>query len=154
MKPMLRYHSAHGSADSSGVPYHLVEIDSLEALARAIPAPGPWSRWITPSGHESIYLYVRATTTERNNHLRCRMFTLGASLYEDPATGSAAAALAGKLAMASAGSGRWQWHIVQGVEMGRPSRIIAAVERDTQGNTVIHIAGQATIVGQGTLQTR
>ncbi|MGC3873630.1 PhzF family phenazine biosynthesis protein [Halomonas sp. GXIMD04776] len=138
---------------SCGVPYHLIELDSVEALDSVIPAPAHWARWVAPSGHDAIYLYVKGPPGEQANHLRCRMFTMGASLYEDPATGSAAAALVGTLAMAEKGSGRWQWQIDQGIEMGRPSRIIAEVEQDGDVMT-IHIGGQAVIVGHGTMQIR
>lgn len=136
---------------SCGVAYHLIELDSGEALESAIPASTLWADWVAPSGEEAIYLYVKDETSERTNHLRCRMFTMGASLYEDPATGSAAAALVGALTMAEKGSGRWQWQIDQGIEMGRPSWITAEVEQD--GDVMaIRIGGQAVIVGRGTMQ--
>nr|WP_299243490.1 PhzF family phenazine biosynthesis protein [uncultured Halomonas sp.] len=137
---------------SCGVPYHLIELDSVEALENAIPASALWARWVSPSGHEAVYLYVKNEASEQANNLRCRMFTLGASLYEDPATGSAAAALVGALAMAEKGTGLWRWRIDQGVEMGRPSRIVAEVEQDGDAMT-IRIGGQAVIIGQGCMQT-
>lgn len=130
---------------SCGLAYHLVELDSLEALGRAMPAPTPWARAVSPSGIDNVYLYVTATP----DSLRARMFSMAGSLREDPATGSAAAALVGTLAARLPGAGKWQWWIDQGVEMGRPSRILGEVERDANLTTAIRIAGQVVIVGQG-----
>lgn len=77
------------------------------------------------------------------------MLSTQGGVREDPATGSAAAALTGHLAQKK-GVGRWHWRIEQGIEMGRPSRILAEVER-TEDDLAIRIAGQAVIVGRGTL---
>lgn len=82
--------------------------------------------------------------------LRTRMFCTEGGVREDPATGSAAAALAGHLAQ-NRGVGRWRWQIKQGIEMGRPSRILAEAER-TEGDLTVRIAGQALIMGTGSLQ--
>jgi len=41
---------------SCGLPFHLIELDSLEALARA--QPWAWSEWVSPSRYEQVYLYV------------------------------------------------------------------------------------------------
>jgi trans-2,3-dihydro-3-hydroxyanthranilate isomerase len=78
------------------------------------------------------------------------MFSTEGGVREDPATGSAAAALAGRLAESKKGDGKWQWQIEQGIEMGRPSQIFAEAERLDQG-LAIRIAGQAVIVGSGSL---
>ncbi|QEA38933.1 PhzF family phenazine biosynthesis protein [Pistricoccus aurantiacus] len=134
---------------SCGLPYHLIELDSLDALARALPSAAQWVRHISPSRVEQIYLHVQLDEEE---HLRTRMFSTEGGVREDPATGSAAAALTGYLGSHRTGAGTWDWRIDQGVEMGRPSRIHATFERDTHDNPAIHIAGQAVIVGQGRLR--
>jgi len=138
---------------SCGLPYHLIELDSLEALARAQPSPQAWSEWVSPSGYEQVYLYVIDKTAGQEGFLRSRMFSTEGGIREDPATGSAAAALAGYLAAAMPGSGLWCWEIHQGIEMGRPSQIFAEAERN--GNTTqIRIAGKAVIIGSGRLHPR
>ncbi|MEC9482461.1 MAG: PhzF family phenazine biosynthesis protein [Halomonas sp.] len=136
---------------SCGLPYHLIELDTLEALGRALPSPSAWKTWVTPSGHEQVYLYVIDRTTAQTGALRCRMFSTEGGVREDSATGSAVAALAGKLATDRQGLGTWRWDIQQGIEMGRPSRIIAEAERREAAMTIA-IAGQAVIVGTGILQ--
>ena len=134
---------------SCGLPYHLVELASVEALERARPSPGPWADWVSPSGQDQIYLYVLGNQGGATRGVRTRMFSTPGGVREDPATGSAAAALAGHLAQNS-GVGRWRWQIEQGVEMGRPSRILAEAER-TEHDLSVRIAGEAVIVGSGTL---
>ncbi|MCD6008167.1 PhzF family phenazine biosynthesis protein [Halomonas sp. IOP_31] len=136
---------------SCGLPYHLIELGSLDALGRALPSPSVWKEWVTPSRYEQIYLYVADSTTGQAGSLRCRMFSTEGGVREDPATGSAAAALAGKLAASRQGPGVWRWEIRQGVEMGRPSRIFAEAERSKESMT-IRIAGQAVVLGKGMLR--
>jgi len=130
---------------SFGLPYHLVELASVEALERARPSPGPWADWVSPSGHDQVYLYVVAKGAGASRAVRARMFSTPGGVREDSATGSAAAALAGYLAQ-NRGAGRWQ--IEQGIEMGRPSRILAEADR-TEEDLSIRIAGEAVIVGRG-----
>jgi len=67
---------------------------------------------------------------------RCRVFAVGAGVEEDPATGSAALALGAWLvaSAAVAGDGATAYEVVQGVEIGRPSRLVC---------TVTAVAGQA-----------
>ena len=78
------------------------------------------------------------------------MFGPGMGLGEDPATGSAAAALIGELAE-QASSGQTEYVIRQGAEMGRLSLITVQIRKD--GDTLTHggIGGDAVIVGQGSL---
>lgn len=129
---------------SCGLAYHLIELDSIDALEQARPSAASWSRCVSPSGIEQIYLHVRTGDEAR----RSRMFSTEiGNLREDPATGSAASALGGFLATRETGSSRWYWQIDQGVEMGRPSRIHAWVERDDA--MTIRIGGQALIAGEG-----
>ncbi|MFD2192266.1 PhzF family phenazine biosynthesis protein [Pistricoccus aurantiacus] len=133
---------------SCGLPFHLIELDSLDALARALPSPVRWMRDVSPSRVEQIYLHVQLDEAR----IRSRMFSTEGGVREDPATGSAAAALTGYLGSRQTGAGSWRRRIDQGVEMGRPSQIHATFERDTHDNPAIHIAGQAVIVGQGRLR--
>lgn len=133
---------------SCGLPYHLIELDSLEALGRARPSPSVWADWVTPSGYEQIYLHVADKAAGPERTLRSRMFSTEGGIREDPATGSAAAALAGHLASEMPNPGQSRWLIHQGVEMGRPSQIFAEAEHDGRGITV-RIAGHAVVIGSG-----
>ncbi|MFC3282698.1 PhzF family phenazine biosynthesis protein [Litchfieldella rifensis] len=130
---------------SCGLPFHLIELDSRETLAQAQPSSPRWLQHVSPSHVEQIYLYVND-----GEALNARMFSteLG-GLHEDPATGSAASALAGFLATHREGPGHWQWQIEQGIEMGRASLILAEVRRDDAGAMTIRIGGQAVLIGEG-----
>jgi trans-2,3-dihydro-3-hydroxyanthranilate isomerase len=79
-----------------------------------------------------------------------RMFAPDAGVSEDPATGSAACALPGQIALSqSLADGAHRWIVEQGFEMGRPSRI--HVEFGSTGGKVgkVRIGGAAVPVSQG-----
>ncbi|MDT8893420.1 PhzF family phenazine biosynthesis protein [Halomonas sp. I1] len=133
---------------SCGLPFHLIPLDSEASLAKVMPDVGQWALHVSPSGVEQIYLYV-----ENGESLSTRTFIRAfAGLKEDPATGSAASALAGYLGTRDRLDDR-QWRIRQGVDMGRPSEIIARARRD--GDQVrVEVAGQACLVGEGAFYPR
>ena len=138
----------HPSVYSAGVIYYLVPVQNAAALKRASPRLGGWAE-VFPLGHNSVYVYTE-TRDEDGNDFAARMFSPGMGLGEDPATGSAAAALIGELAL-HIGAGQTEYTIRQGVEMGRPSLISVQIRKD--GDLLTHggIGGDAVIVGQGYL---
>ena len=74
---------------------------------------------------------------------------------EDPATGSAASALAAYLTLTEAHEGA-RFVVTQGVEMGRRSiiHVETAAAKDAQGNVEIQdvwLGGEAVVVQKGTL---
>jgi trans-2,3-dihydro-3-hydroxyanthranilate isomerase len=71
---------------------------------------------------------------------------------EDPATGSAAGALAGLLAEQDQVQGGARYTISQGEEMGRPSRITVDVVRHNGQIQRTHITGYCVEVIQGTFR--
>ncbi len=75
----------------------------------------------------SLYLYARD-----RGKISARMFGPLAGIPEDPATGSAAATLAALL-LDQDGGDALAIEISQGVEMGRPSRLLASARRDADG---------------------
>ncbi len=132
---------------SAGVPYAMVPVRSLEALARAKSMPTPeFDAAFGGTAHPCCYLYAR----EGERKWRTRMFAPTIGIPEDPATGSAAAAFAGTLmAFETPGEGETQHVLRQGVEMGRPSEIVLTL--DVEGGTLASatIGGAAVIVSQG-----
>ena len=99
------------------------------------------------------YFYAFATpSTQRITRIRTRM--LEAHIGEDAATGSAACALACYLALQDGVQGKvYQYHIEQGIEMGRASEIHVIVTLGSTGRSVqkVVLAGRAVLVTQGTL---
>ncbi|MEO0915594.1 MAG: PhzF family phenazine biosynthesis protein, partial [Pseudomonadota bacterium] len=98
----------------------------------------------TDPGRLAILVYVRDGAS-----IDARMFAPLGGILEDPATGSAAAALAAFLGELDGVSARFD--ISQGVKMGRPSSIAAGVTVE-EGNAVeVTIAGNAVKVMEGAL---
>lgn len=123
--------------DAASVARAGLRVDRWKALK-----PAPW-------GHG---VYVHAVTGEdgATTRVHARMFAPGLGVSEDPATGSAAAALAGSLKPNASGAAR-KLVITQGVEMGRPSRI--ETETRFAGGTVagVSVGGGAVVLGEGRL---
>ncbi|HEY9843254.1 MAG TPA: PhzF family phenazine biosynthesis isomerase, partial [Candidatus Obscuribacterales bacterium] len=123
----------------------------LDAMARArLTRPlddRVFERW---PALKDVYLYCRQTVSKQVQ-LHTRMFAPWAGVAEDPATGSAASALAAWLAHQQAGDGEFEWAIEQGLEMGRPSRIQTRVVK-TAGRLDVFVSGQVVAFSQGTLQ--
>ncbi|QEW06475.1 PhzF family phenazine biosynthesis protein [Nitrincola iocasae] len=137
---------------SCGLPYHLIELADRVALEGALISATIWAEFIASSSAEQIYLYVMEQPndigTETGTVIRSRMFCMHASICEDPATGSAAAALTSYLAANQPDALRCQIH--QGIEMGRPSVIYTAANGDVKPG-LVQVGGQAIIVGEGKL---
>lgn len=136
---------------SAGVGFTFVPVASREAIARARPAMEHWDAAIGPAGHAAAYLYTRETVDEAC-HVHARMFSPAMGIAEDPATGSAAAAFAGvAMEFEQPGDGEHMLVIEQGVEMGRPSRIILGMDVHGGVLTGVTIGGAAVIVARGEL---
>jgi trans-2,3-dihydro-3-hydroxyanthranilate isomerase len=85
--------------------------------------------------------------------LRVRMFAPALGVPEDPATGSAAAALAGHLAShAPDMDGTLTWTVEQGIEMGRPSTLYLEADKHDRTVTAIRVGGYAVWVGEGRIE--
>ena len=140
---------------SVGTPFVIAEIASVEALSRATPDLAAFRTAAArfPSLGGQIHLYLYAWTDEGDRRIRTRMFANIGGMIEDPATGSAAAALAGLLTSIAPGDNvDLQYAIEQGIEMGRPSRIIASGVKTGEGPVSTSIAGGCVPVMRGTLQ--
>lgn len=137
------------SVYSAGVTYYLMPVRNAVSLKNAKPVPGGWAQ-VFPLGHNAVYIYT-ATPEEPDNDYAARMFSQGMGLGEDPATGSAAAALIGELAR-HVGDGQTDLVVRQGYEMGRPSRIMVQIRKN--GDELVHggIGGDAVILGQGSIE--
>ena len=96
-----------------------------------------------------IYLYTEGGEA-KDAAYHSRMFAPGAGIVEDPATGSAAAALPGHIALSGELiDGEHRWVIEQGFEMGRPSRIRATVKAEAGAVQSVRIGGDAVKMQEG-----
>jgi PhzF family phenazine biosynthesis protein len=146
-----------------GMTFALIELPSLDLLGAArvgdhsvLPAnllDDEWSAdWITRR-----YYYVRLGSEESDGRMKHRIRTrLIKPAMEDPATGSAACALASYLSLHEVDGGSNAYEIVQGVEMGRDSTILVDVEvgESSSGEKVlesVHLGGTAVRVASGNI---
>jgi len=96
-----------------------------------------------------IYLYAEGGEAPDAAY-HSRMFAPGAGIVEDPATGSAAAALPGHIALSGElHDGEHRWVVEQGFEMARPSRIRATVNAEGGAIQSVHIGGDAIKMQEG-----
>jgi trans-2,3-dihydro-3-hydroxyanthranilate isomerase len=82
-------------------------------------------------------------------HWKSRMFGPGLGMAEDPATGSAAGPLALHLARHGRVAFGDEIEIVQGVEIGRPSKLFARVDGSAEAVERIDVGGSAVVVARG-----
>ena len=138
-------------AVSCGLPFLFVPVHSRSAVARARINLAAWEKHLANAWASMVFVFAR--DAERpGSDIRARMFAPGISVPEDPATGSACAALGGYLAMREEGEGVLRWVVEQGFEMGRPS--ILEVEADKRGAEVtgIRVGGATVMVSEGTMR--
>ena len=139
---------------SCGLPFLFVPLRDRAAVARARPRMDAWESTLT--GAWATELFVFAREAERpGSDIRARMFAPALNVPEDPATGSASAALAGYLAARdSRRQGTLRWRVEQGFEMGRPS--ILDVEADLADGlvTAVRVGGASVLVCEGTMEIR
>jgi trans-2,3-dihydro-3-hydroxyanthranilate isomerase len=134
---------------SVGLPFLMVELTSRNALTRAVPNPGAQQRLLPALGTDGVFAYVRGTG---EGELHARMFAPLGGIREDPATGSAAAALIGLLAsLRTTANEERSWRIEQGVDLGRRSLICGRTEKRSGSVARVHISGSAVPVMQGLL---
>jgi trans-2,3-dihydro-3-hydroxyanthranilate isomerase len=138
---------------SAGVPFVLVPVHDLAAAAKAECSAAEWER-VAPMGDGHLafaYVYCRGGVNHTSS-FHARMFAPGDGMPEDPATGSAVAALSGAIHhFDGLTEGNHALVIEQGVEMGRPSLIHLHI--DCAGTEVSHvrIGGKAVRVAEGKL---
>jgi trans-2,3-dihydro-3-hydroxyanthranilate isomerase len=140
-------------AMSVGLPFFVVPLKDAASITAAKLDPGVWETVLPPDAW-SRDVYVVAGDFAPGGRLKARMFAPADGIPEDPATGSAAAALASCLAGALPDTdGEFAWTIEQGAEIGRPS-LISAVAVKRAGRVVsVRVGGSAVIVGEGAFRT-
>jgi trans-2,3-dihydro-3-hydroxyanthranilate isomerase len=140
---------------SCGVPFLFLPLASRAAVDAAEPDPSALRkvRSAFAGNHIAVLVFTADGATD-DATVYSRMFAPGFGVFEDPATGGASGPLGcyvvrhGLVARERAG----KIVSLQGVAMGRPSRIHIAItsdERDTI--TRVQVGGQAVLVAEGRL---
>jgi trans-2,3-dihydro-3-hydroxyanthranilate isomerase len=137
---------------SCGLPYYIVPVRSVDAVRRAVLDLGLWRTMLGGTWAHHVYLVAMEAEGEEAD-VRVRMFAPGSGVAEDPATGSAAAALGGYLAALSGREhGTLSWVAEQGLEVGRPSLLDIEADRARGVTTAIRVGGRAVEVLEGTMR--
>ncbi|HEU4722428.1 MAG TPA: PhzF family phenazine biosynthesis protein [Gemmatimonadaceae bacterium] len=134
-----------------GVPYLFVPVRDRAAVARSRVDTEAWERTLAGTWAPEIFVFAREGE-RAGSDLHGRMYAPVFGIAEDPATGSAAAALAGYLARRDARrDGTLRWRLEQGFEMKRPS--ILDIEADLAGGEVtgVRVGGASVVVSEGTM---
>lgn len=135
---------------SCGNPFAIVTLRQPEILAGLAFDASAGQRLLQSSWAHAFYVVAQGYEGE----WKARMFAPDLGVTEDPATGSAAVALAGTLALEAAQrgeSGDLHWPIHQGVEMGRPSLLMASATVQAGVVTAVRVGGHAVAVSTGQL---
>ena len=139
------------SALTCGLPYLFVPLASIDAVRRARVNYEWWNHALHSYWAEAVYLFSYETE-QSGSFVHARMFAPAFGIEEDPATGSAAAAIAGYFARRERldrGTGRWV--IEQGFEIDRPSLIEVEADADAGKLTAVRVGGRSVIVTEGHL---
>lgn len=134
---------------SCGVPFTVVPLAGVEALQRARLDHNRWARLLGEHEGRKVYPVARLDDLV----WRVRMFAPSLGVAEDPATGAAAAALAGWLAARQPEvSGTRRWRILQGEEIGRPGEITLEADVAAGAVTAVRVGGHCVMMTEGTLR--
>ncbi len=136
---------------SVGIPFALLRVASLQALKSAKPDISAFEYCDEHYGYPEEPVCIMIYYYSESGVIGARMFGPLAGIYEDPATGSASAALAGLLASKdNRPDANIRYEISQGVEMGRPSEIFVQVKKVAGEIESVSISGQCVQVITGT----
>jgi trans-2,3-dihydro-3-hydroxyanthranilate isomerase len=134
---------------SAGAAFAIVPLRDAASVDRAVASLQDWPDAFGMNARQSVFLL--APGAEAGSYY-ARMFASGVVLYEDPATGSASAASVALMAEAEQpADGEHRRTIIQGVKMGRPSRIDVRYSVKSGALTRATIGGSAVILSEGRL---
>ena len=139
-------------AVSCGVPYLFVPLTGLNAM-RDIQIDATIFRDTLSDYWAGAVLAWTYETVDENVDVHARMFAPLIGIAEDPATGSAAAALAGYFgSRPSQGTAKLSWRIEQGLEMGRPSVLEVEADKTETEIVAVRVGGSTISVSSATMR--
>lgn len=130
---------------SVGLPFLVAELATRDALRRCVPNLQGFRAVLPLDGAVSVYAYTLETDSEIQCDLHARMFT--PRMTEDPATGSAAAAVTALLAQLR-NEKVLSLRVSQGVDMGRASMLYSGYD-GTSEISAVRVGGKTVIVMEG-----
>jgi len=140
---------------SCGIPFLIVPVVNSEIMAKVKVRYELWDKFLSHHWASALFLVTwdfPQSNPEDAIDIHARMFAPGLGITEDPATGSAVAALGGYLGDRLEPTGTWNWKVEQGLEMGRPSLLELRVSKSRGAITAVEVAGSSVIVSQGQME--
>jgi trans-2,3-dihydro-3-hydroxyanthranilate isomerase len=134
-----------------GLPFCFAQLQSNEAVDRAAINRAAWTATLSRAWSPNLFFF--AGNLRDGGKLYARMCAPALGVEEDPATGSACAALVG--AMASKrdfGGSVYRLSIQQGVSMGRRSEIEAEARKSGGVVTSVSVSGATAYIASGEIE--
>jgi len=154
LAPLLKVDPADVDTDfpiqsvSTGLPFILLPLRSLDAVRRAGVVRDKWLDWVKNRPAKMLFVFCRETV-DPGNHIHARAFCDYYGIIEDPATGSANSCFAAYVVKHRYfGADQIDVRVEQGYEIGRPSLIYL---KAWNGGGTIHaeVGGKVIPVAQG-----
>lgn len=130
---------------SVGLPFLVVELVSRDALRRCVPNLQGFRAVLPLDDAVSVYAYTLDKDAGEPGDLQARMLT--PRMTEDPATGSATAAVTALLAL-HRDKTTLSLQVSQGVDMGRASTLYSGYDASS-GKSVVRVGGSCVITMEG-----
>ena len=141
------------SVGCGGPMYLMVPLRDKAAVDRAITDASAVTKFKASTGIDSSLFLFTILSSGPEPEIYSRMFAPEFGILEDPATGSAAGPLGGYLVRHGLVCGDAARHIVnmQGVAMGRPSRIHIEITERGGEIQLVRVGGEAVLIARGEL---
>ena len=133
---------------SCGLGFAFVPVRDRSVVSRSRMHMESWERHLANTPGHAVMIFAM-DAEEPGHDVRARMFGPGFGMAEDPATGSACAALGGYLAARTRQDGTQRWVVEQGYEMGRPSLIHVEADRTDGKISAVRVGGASVLVSEG-----
>src|ERR1700727_1875308 len=134
-----------------GLPFCFAQLNSNEVVDRAAMNAAAWAATLSRAWSPHVFFF--AGNLRDGGKLYARMCAPALGVEEDPATGSACAALVGAMASKSDFGGMaYRLSIQQGVSMGRRSDIEAEARKRDDVVTSVGVGGATTYIARGEIE--
>jgi len=136
-----------------GLPFCFAQLNSNEVVDRATINRAAWAATLARTWGPHVFFF--AGNLRDGGNLYARMCAPALGIEEDPATGSACAALVGAMAAKQDfGGTAYRLSIQQGVSMGRRSEIEAEARKSAGVVTSVSVGGATTYIASGEIEVR
>lgn len=138
---------------STGLPIHIVPLGNLEAVQNITLRRRDADAIARDLGFGDLFVFT-CETVHQESTVHCRMFAPHFGIPEDPASGAAIGALVAYLVKHRLVKPETRVRVIaeQGLEMGRPSRLVAEAEiRGGQARSIT-VGGHCVLVGSGKIK--